>query len=368
MLLSPPDARLFFKLQPLLMCYVNQRLKVVAGIERPADFARHPLQARVDIRDVFFLKHPHLIRSFVQENPAALAKDELDIVDSWQHFVSGDFYIFRELKKYTVFLSAGEKPMAYGVLGLNDPLDEMVGPYLPVLVKTVLLPFKGQIIYDGLISGYNISFGSGFRRGLKESFDEAKQRYGIVTSLPKPEHPIPQKPLKPKPAPPSKEEKGEALQTVIGLIDQICKDQLNDEYSTVCRNMAEQLARKRSSPLLHGSPNAWASGIVRAVGGVNFLHDKGQTPYMRATDIDEYFGISPSAGAAKVAEIRKLLKIHAFDPAWTLPSRIDDNPMVWMVEVNGFVMDMRQAPRDLQEMAFKKGLIPYIPADRELSA
>jgi len=368
MLLSPPDARLFFTLQPLLMCYVNQRLNVVPGIEKPADFARHPLQARVDIRDALFLKHPHLIQSFVQENPAGLPKDELDIVDSWQHFVAGDFYIFRELKKYTVFLSAGEKPIAYGVLGLNDPLGEMVGPYLPVLVKTILLPSKGQIIYDGLLSGYNISFGSGFRRGLKESFDEAKQRYGIVTSLPKPENPIPQKPVKPKPPPPSKEQKDQALQNVIGLIDQICKDRLNDEYATVCRNMAEKVARKRPSPLLRGSPNAWASGIVRAVGGVNFLHDKNQTPYMRATDIDEYFGISPSAGAAKAAEIRKLLKIHALDPAWTLPSRMDDNPMLWMVEVNGFVMDIRQAPRDLQEMAFQKGLIPYIPADRELSA
>jgi hypothetical protein len=27
-------------------------------------------------------------------------------------------------------------------------------------------------------------------------------------------------------------------------------------------------------------------------------------------------------------------------------------------------MDMRDAPRELQEAAFDKGLIPYIPADR----
>jgi hypothetical protein len=42
-----------------------------------------------------------------------------------------------------------------------------------------------------------------------------------------------------------------------------------------------------------------------------------------------------------------------------------DNPMVWMLEVNGFLMDIRHAPREAQEIAFEKGLIPYIPADRE---
>ena len=48
-----------------------------------------------------------------------------------------------------------------------------------------------------------------------------------------------------------------------------------------------------------------------------------------------------------------------------LPSRLDDNPMVWMLQVNGFMVDVRHAPREVQEIAFKKGLIPYIPADRQ---
>jgi hypothetical protein len=59
-----------------------------------------------------------------------------------------------------------------------------------------------------------------------------------------------------------------------------------------------------------------------------------------------------------------MLRTLQLDPNWTLPSRLDDNPMVWMLEVNGFIMDARHAPREVQEIAFKKGLIPYIPADR----
>jgi hypothetical protein len=280
----------------------------------------------------------------------------------------GKFYILRELKKYTVFLTADKKPpVAYGVVALSQPFEELIGPRLPVLTETVLLPFKDMIVYDGLMSGYNISFGGGIKRMLNEEFRGAKARHGIVTSLPMSNEPLPLKPpkLRAAPKPPSREEKDEALGVIIGLLDQFCKEHLNEEYAVLCRKLAEKLGRKRPSPLLHGSPNAWASGIVRAVGGVNFLHDKSQTPYMRSTDIDHYLGTSPSSGAAKLAAIRKMLGMHQLDPNWSLPSRLDDNPMVWMLQVNGFMVDVRHAPREVQEIAFKKGLIPYIPADRQ---
>lgn len=60
-----------------------------------------------------------------------------------------------------------------------------------------------------------------------------------------------------------------------------------------------------------------------------------------------------------------MLKIHQFDHRWTLPSRMDDNPIVWMLSVNGLIMDIRRCPREAQELALEKGLIPYIPADRQ---
>jgi hypothetical protein len=31
----------------------------------------------------------------------------------------------------------------------------------------------------------------------------------------------------------------------------------------------------------------------------------------------------------------------------------EGNPMVWTLEVNGYMMDMRHAPRELQEAAFE---------------
>jgi hypothetical protein len=43
---------------------------------------------------------------------------------------------------------------------------------------------------------------------------------------------------------------------------------------------------------------------------------------------------------------------------------MDENPMAWMIQVNGLIVDARQTPREIQEEAFRRGPIPYIPADR----
>jgi len=365
MLLEPQNAALFFKLHRALMFFVNQRFNVISGhLAAPEDLANYSPQIHINLRDAL-LGHIDLIGAFVDENPAELTSDELDIVHSWRHFVYGKFIVLRDLSKYTVFLSTTDPAIAYGVLALADPFDYLIGPALPIMTQTVLLPFMGSIVYDGVMNSYNVSFGPGIRRSMNENFKEAKARYGIITSLPMSMEPLPAKPPKTiaEPRPPSKEDKYEALQVIMGLIDPFCKAHLNDEYAVLCRKLAEKLARKRPSPLLQGSPNAWASGIVRAVGGANFLHDKSQKPYMRSTDIDHYFGTRQSSGTAMAKAIRKLLKIYQMDPVWTLPSRVYDNPLVWMIQVNGMTIDARRAARDVQEIAFIKGLIPFIPAD-----
>jgi hypothetical protein len=124
------------------------------------------------------------------------------------------------------------------------------------------------------------------------------------------------------------------------------------------------LARKRPSPLTRGKPESWASGIVRVIGWASFLDDPSQPHSMKMSDIDERIGVSEATGSAKAMAIRKLLKIRPFDPEWTLPSRMDDNPLALMIQVNGLIDDARRLPREIQEEAFRKGLIPYIPGDR----
>jgi hypothetical protein len=47
-----------------------------------------------------------------------------------------------------------------------------------------------------------------------------------------------------------------------------------------------------------------------------------------------------------------------------LPSQLAENPMVWMLRVNGLMVNIRHAPIELQRLVFEKGLIPYIPAEQ----
>jgi hypothetical protein len=56
---------------------------------------------------------------------------------------------------------------------------------------------------------------------------------------------------------------------------------------------------------------------------------------------------------------------HPFDPEWTLPRLAEKNPLMWMAEVSGLLVDLRDMPREVRDIAFENGLIPYILADRK---
>jgi hypothetical protein len=152
---------------------------------------------------------------------------------------------------------------------------------------------------------------------------------------------------------------------IVAITNAFCEQQLNEEYAQICRQMAATLARKRPSPLQTGPAKSWAAGIAQTVGSVNFLFDKSQTPHMRADDLAAAFDLSKSTVGNRSKQIKDILNIGVLDADWTLPSRLARNPMAWMISVNGFIMDARCAPRDIQEAAFRKGLIPYLSPDTD---
>jgi hypothetical protein len=155
--------------------------------------------------------------------------------------------------------------------------------------------------------------------------------------------------------------KDQAAEDIAGLVEAFCREHLNEEYADLCRRLTEKLARKRPSPLVSGRPNTWACGIVRTIGWVNFLDDRSRLPHMKLTAIDKAFGVGESTGQGKSMLIRKMFKIRSMDPQWTLPSQIEQNPMAWMIQVDGFILDARYLRREIQEEALRMGLIPYIP-------
>jgi len=159
------------------------------------------------------------------------------------------------------------------------------------------------------------------------------------------------------------EEFREVFSEVVALTDAFCEARLDAEYKELCRDMTFVLCQK-GSPLGRGRAASWASGIVHAVGWVNFLQDPSIEPYMPLSEVCKAFDVSHGTMTGKSKIIRDGLGLIQLDPDWCTPGMLEDNPLVWFLQVNGLVMDMRTAPLEIQQAAYDEGLIPFIP-DRE---
>lgn len=156
----------------------------------------------------------------------------------------------------------------------------------------------------------------------------------------------------------------EKFNAISQATDAFCDLRLNDDYKKMVRAALAALSRQRPSPLLKSKDNAWAAGVVHAVGMVNFLFDPSQTPTCTAPEIYAHFGVSSSTGLLRSKETRVALDMSQLSPEWTVAGNMDKNPLIWMLEINGVIVDVRQMPLEVQEIALAQGMIPYIPRQK----
>jgi hypothetical protein len=181
MRLSKDDVAIFFQLIWKLQFYVNRQAQIWPGIHSVEDYASLDMKKKAKVREKLW-QEPAWIEKYLDEDPDHLSTSEKDIVCLWQKPISGRFFVLRHLKKHTIFI--GEEAGVYGVVGLNDDLPDIFsGRPLPIMVEAVLLPFKGRIIYDGLMKFYDVSFGHGICSDLNEKYMVAKQNGRIITTL-----------------------------------------------------------------------------------------------------------------------------------------------------------------------------------------
>ena len=179
MVLPSHETNRFYRIWFALLGYVNAERGLLASFPNaPGTASVAPNDARV-LRDALWADDA-LREHFLVENPADLSSADLALVASWGHRLGGNFFVERHLKRHTIFLSETAPMRAYGVLGLVSSVEELVGPYLPVYVQAVLLPFEGRIIYDSLLAPYPVTFGSGIRGDLRDAYRDAQERSGLL--------------------------------------------------------------------------------------------------------------------------------------------------------------------------------------------
>ncbi len=133
-----------------------------------------------------------------------------------------------------------------------------------------------------------------------------------------------------------------AFRGIYKLADEFCVEHLGEGYRELAREMAVSVCQE-GSPAIRGAAKSWASGIIHALGMVNFLPDPSFEPCMSSSEIAEGFGVSQGTMTGKSKIIRDGLDIGPMDPEWCLPEMLGSNPMVWMLEADGIIMDMRTA-------------------------
>lgn len=178
--LSEDEYKLFREIWHGLLDFVNARRNVVnAKIrqENPDD-----PENIFPLREALW-KEPELIDEYIRATE--LSQETIDILQLWRtkHKI-GTFFILKYLPDYVVALGPNDQgeDRLYGIKGLSKPIAVVLQQKLPAVVETVLLPFKGKIIYDSFLSPMSIGFAEGARALLQEMYDNAI-KHGIITEL-----------------------------------------------------------------------------------------------------------------------------------------------------------------------------------------
>jgi hypothetical protein len=149
---------------------------------------------------------------------------------------------------------------------------------------------------------------------------------------------------------------------IVAITDSVCLAVFDEEYADLARRAVAKLAGKRPSPLLRGRRATWAAGVVYALGQANFLSDPATGPTVTADRLSEAFGVAKTTMGSKARQVRDLLRIGPFSPEFERADVAAQNPLKWIIQVDGLAVDARHVPLNIQVAAFERGFIPYVPA------
>lgn len=178
--LSKEDALLFHKLMNFLLFYVNKKTGIIKDANTIEKLLNNDIVQTQLIRKKIFSDKYNFIDTYVSENPDGLSHEELQIVASWKNYKTDKFFVIKHTKEFSLFLG---NTIVYGVKGITDSFEEKFQGHAPVIVDITLIPFKENIIYDGIFFPYQVSFGGSMRSSLKQQSEEAIQKFGIITDL-----------------------------------------------------------------------------------------------------------------------------------------------------------------------------------------
>lgn len=174
--LSKKDTKSFYKLYFALLEFTNQKYKINPNYKIYKQQGINP-QEIINIIKKFWENKNKIILEFCMSNPYKFTKEEIKFLEGFKKGIHDTFVLVKYEKDYTLLMKDGK---IYMVKGLNDNIDSIITyDELPCFVTTSLIEFNGNIVYDGIISSYPISFGINFVKTIEKEYNESIKYYHL---------------------------------------------------------------------------------------------------------------------------------------------------------------------------------------------
>jgi len=180
MTLTDIEYKTFLKTHLDLLFYIGQQSKIIADDMIFDVFIELDFSIKLKCRDIL-LDNKIVLDDYILANLDHLTKEQISILLGFKKTITSDFVILKCLTNYAIFMDVKDKRF-YAVKGLGDSFDLFFDRF-PVLVKTTILPFNNQIVYDGFIKSTGVFFGSGMTATMKEDYKLAKKNNQILTTI-----------------------------------------------------------------------------------------------------------------------------------------------------------------------------------------
>lgn len=174
--LSKADAKLFYKIYFALLEFTNKKYQINKNVKIYKQKEINPYEIN-EIINKYWENKEKVTLEFCVANPYKFNKEELALASEFKKGIRGIYIIAKYEKEYTAFMTTDK---VYMVKGINDNLDNIISyKKLPSTVITAIIPFKGKLIYDGLLSELGIKMGNSFDEMIDEEYNKMIKYYHL---------------------------------------------------------------------------------------------------------------------------------------------------------------------------------------------
>ena len=173
--ISKQEAKLFYKIYFALLDFTNKKYKI-NNVKIYNHNGINPYEIS-NVVDKFWQNKELIVLEFCLANPYKFNKEEINLVNEFKKGIRDMFIIAKYELEYTAFM---KEDRIYMVKGLNDNIDNIISyRQLPYITVTSIIPFKGVLVYDGMLSGIAVKTGNSFEDIIEKEYNNMIKYYHL---------------------------------------------------------------------------------------------------------------------------------------------------------------------------------------------